>query len=531
MKIKHLFFVLLLFMLVGCGARFDYEIDINTNNETIKLNITMNIDENDYEYIKGGRKKIISIINNSIPKYMKYSISETNSNKFVFQINFQNYDDYKEIYKKVSGVDSKSIFEEPKTTNKTPFHLHQHIEMKDDLSVFMKWLKDAIIKANIVSKENQSNLIESQNFTYKFNEKYTAMSDEHIFEDEVEIQLKDIRVNAIISKGQLLDVDISFLINEKFENKFAENFNNYLKTKEINYELKTESIVWEEETYICKTISLKKIDLNNEKDLMKLNKLFGEEFAEIIYTNEDVSDFFKKKSQQNIHITLNFRKLFELEQSKNAEVTIDLVDTHINKESYPNNMVEMPYKTVVEDNERFDISLYTTVENYKFTSIILTILIVAVLLVLSYKFIYKRLIENIFDIRNIELFIKRLFFVKDINIKNMIIEENQSFIKIKNISKIDMDYILRTDMLKLCLALWIVFIVLLNIDQMFLAIVVFFIAMILVYVNIILYKTLTIEIELSSGKKYYLTLDENDKTRKLYLDLLKHINEDKNINK
>ena len=50
-------------------------------------------------------------------------------------------------------------------------------------------------------------------------------------------------------------------------------------------------------------------------------------------------------------------------------------------------------------------------------------------------------------------------------------------------------------------------------------------------VNIILYKTLTIEIELSSGKKYYLTLDENDKTRKLYLDLLKHINEDKNINK
>ncbi len=113
----------------------------------------------------------------------------------------------------------------------------------------------------------------------------------------------------------------------------------------------------------------------------------------------------------------------------------------------------------------------------------------------------------------------------------MIIEENQSFIKIKNISKIEMDYILRTDMLKLCLALWIGFIVLLNIDQMFLAIVVFFIAMILVYVNIILYKTLTIEIELSSGKKYYLTLDENDKTRKLYLDLLKHINEDKNINK
>ena len=76
MKIKHLFFVLLLFMLVGCGARFDYEIDINTNNETIKLDITMNIDENDYEYIKGGRKKIISIINNSIPKYMKYSIRD-----------------------------------------------------------------------------------------------------------------------------------------------------------------------------------------------------------------------------------------------------------------------------------------------------------------------------------------------------------------------------------------------------------------------------------------------------------------------
>lgn len=76
---------------------------------------------------------------------------------------------------------------------------------------------------------------------------------------------------------------------------------------------------------------------------------------------------------------------------------------------------------------------------------------------------------------------------------------------------------------KPCLFLWIAFVILLEVNQIGFSIVTCFIAGGMTVLNIILYQTPTIEIELSSGKNYYMSIYEKEKTMNLYYDLLKKV--------
>lgn len=523
---KHIIFIMLLFITLGCGARLDYNVDVDTNSESIKLDIIMNIEEADYEHIQGGRKKLISIIDDSIPEYMKYSIDESKPNEFLFTIDFKSYDDYRDTYKKVAGVDSKSVFEEPSGSKNAPFHLRQHIEMKDDLTVFLNWLKTDLSNIDVISKEDQSNLISSENFVYSFNGESTISSDEAMFDDETEIQLKDIRIHTVVKEGKTLDFSLSFLINEKSEKQFADNFNGYLKSKQLRYESKVETVKKNKDTYICRTLELKNLNLNDEKDLSKLNKLFGTDFSEITYMYEDFSNLFKEKAKQNIMIDLDLENLFQLQQDKDVEVTLELNGTALDQDNELNNDLKMPYKTKIQNNDNFHISLHTVVESYRMIPIISVISITLIILFILYKYITRHGIKKVIEmenIRSIKQMIQKLYFIEEVYVRNEIIEGKQFFIKIKNISKIDVGNKIRMTVFKPCLFLWIAFVILLEVNQIGFSIVTCFIAGGMTVLNIILYQTPTIEIELSSGKNYYMSIYEKEKTMNLYYDLLKKV--------
>lgn len=528
---KRIIFIMLLFITLGCGARLDYNVNVDTNSESIKLDIIMNIEEADYEHIQGGRKKLISIIDDSIPEYMKYSIDESKPNEFLFTIDFKSYDDYRDTYKKVAGVDSKSVFEEPSGSKNAPFHLRQHIEMKDDLTVFLNWLKTDLSNIDVISKEDQSNLISSENFVYSFNGESTISSDEAMFDDETEIQLKDIRIHTVVKEGKTLDFSLSFLINEKSEKQFADNFNGYLKSKQLRYESKVETVKKNKDTYICRTLELKNLNLNDEKDLSKLNKLFGTDFSEITYMYEDFSNLFKEKAKQNIMIDLDLENLFQLQQNKDVEVTLELNGTALDQDNELNNDLKMPYKTKIQNNDNFHISLHTVVESYRMIPIISVISITLIILFILYKYITRHGIKKVIEmenIRSIKQMIQKLYFIEEVYVRNEIIEGKQFFIKIKNISKIDVGNKIRMTVFKPCLFLWIAFVILLEVNQIGFSIVTCFIAGGMTVLNIILYQTPTIEIELSSGKNYYMSIYEKEKTMNLYYDLLKKVERNRN---
>ena len=62
-KLKWILGTLLLVLLVGCGAKLDYYVNVDTLNQSIKLEAIIKIEESDYERIDGGRERFISIYN------------------------------------------------------------------------------------------------------------------------------------------------------------------------------------------------------------------------------------------------------------------------------------------------------------------------------------------------------------------------------------------------------------------------------------------------------------------------------------
>ena len=93
-KIKYAILVLILLLLVGCGANVDYRIDVNTEAKSIQIRTSLEVDESDYKYIKGGRDELVSIMQKEKPDNLEFDVDKDNENKFIFTFTFISYDDY-----------------------------------------------------------------------------------------------------------------------------------------------------------------------------------------------------------------------------------------------------------------------------------------------------------------------------------------------------------------------------------------------------------------------------------------------------
>lgn len=534
--IKKLLFVAVFVLLVGCGANVNYNVDVNTKNKTIKIDTILEIDESDYSYIKGGREKLISIMENKKPDEMSFEIDQENENRFIFSTKFNDYNDYLIKYKKITGSESISQFNIVDYSKETPFQSYQNIKIEDDLSHLLDWLKESIINEKVVDSENISSLIHSQNyefvfddenvFSYQYDKEYTAQSF---------IDITQITVNINIKKDNNIDFLMSIILDEKKVGNFTENFISYIKQKDVDLNLYQEQIIYKDIPSIKYNIELKNIDLSDEKSRKNLNTVFGENFNHSFSKNFKESTIFKDDYQQSVDLQFDFNTLFDIDYLYPIAVTVDLDKVELDKNKHPSEF-KLPVVTENLKNGNYQYTIYVVYTSYKFIAFASISVFILIIVLGIYKFGYKKILKKINNILNLcykktFVLLEKYLFENEFEIHDSIIKGNSFIIQINNINKIyyGREYEAISYLLK-CLVGLLIGIILLNTSLInpIIGWGTLVCSLIVMIISFIKYKTKAIHLRLVSGKQYSFYFKDDIIALKIYNQLLNVMENEKN---
>ena len=381
-KIKYAILVLILLLLVGCGANVDYRIDVNTEAKSIQIRTSLEVDESDYKYIKGGRDELVSIMQKEKPDNLEFDVDKDNENKFIFTFTFISYDDYLSQYKSITGETSSSTFDIGEYSKESPFQTYQNIKFEDDLSHLLNWLKEALLNSGSIDSEHKDSLIHNQNYQFLFDgQKYNSYSYQQEYEGKSIIPITQNNVKIIIKKENQINFYMSLIIAKDKVGEFTENLSSFMKERNVN--LQYEEVVYNDISCMKYDIQMSNIDLSHEDSLMTFNSVFGEGFGYGNSKSVEKSSFIKDDYQQTLNLQLNFHSLFGLEKIHPVEIVVDVDGVSLAEGETIHQNTEMPL-TVQELNDGyFNISLNTTYTSYRFITFVALFLIIAIIIAVT----------------------------------------------------------------------------------------------------------------------------------------------------
>lgn len=522
-KIKHLIVFLVIFLLIGCGVDINYNVDVDTNKRSMKIDILLKVQESDYEKISGGKEKIISIIQEQKPKDIEFSIDE-NTGDLKFILEFNSYEDYKSKFKSITGTESESVFKVEEFSSKSPFVAYQDIQLEDSLSDLLNWLKTALVNSGTISAEDAEKMIRQEQYRYKFNDKdtlYTYGENEYQERSLLDITLN--KINIVIKKDGLIDFDVDVIIEKAKLGDFTDNFNKFLKNKKVDINYEKKEITYHEKKCMNYSIKIKDIDLNDSKSFEQINTVFGNNFSTFEVKNEESSSLLKNEFDQSLNIRFDFMEFFNRENIDPVNITVDLDGVKLNSEKMEGKDIKIPYETSTLDNGgQFYLPLHTTYSSFKYYVLIIFLILIGSGVLLLKKFGPKKLVHNILEFMNpaIDKF-RRLMMVntfeKEFEIQDSLIIGKDFIIQVSNIGKID--YGKRLDIgesiikwFGVCLLCIPIF----RFGQESLAIILLIISLLPIYSLIIKYRLKALNIELVSGKIYSFVFEEETKAIEMY---------------
>lgn len=234
-KFAYIIFIIILLLITGCGAKINYQVDVDTEERTIQINTSLEVDESDYQYIKGGRDKLLSVMQKEKPDHLEFSVDRDNENRFLFSFNFKSYDDYLSKYKSITGESSKSTFEVGEYSKESPFQAYQNIKFEDDLSNLLNWLEEALINSGSVENEHKDSLVNNQNYEFIFDDQsYSSISYQHEYEGKSIIPITKNNMKVVLKKENRVDFLMSLYIDMDKVGDLTDNLSSYMKERGIN---------------------------------------------------------------------------------------------------------------------------------------------------------------------------------------------------------------------------------------------------------------------------------------------------------
>ncbi len=535
-KLKWILGTLLLVLLVGCGAKLDYYVNVDTLNQSIKLEAIIKIEESDYEHIDGGRERFISVVNDYKPKEFEFIIDEKDQNEYKFVLNFSNYEDYLSKYQLLTGMESKSTFEVIEYSAESPFKAYQNIKIEDDASKMFDWLKEALVTSGSVSEEYREKLINSQNYHYTFDNKdQYSYSGKSSYKTESIVDIIQNEIEIIIKKNNKLDFKFGFIIDKENYASFTDNFSTFINNHEIDLQYDFEELMYNDKSCMKYNIQLKDIDLNNETSSKTINNIFGDNFCTLISTSTMKSSAIKNIYFQYLDLQLHFSSLFNIGKINPAQVTIDLDGVAVDKDKGDSSSIEIPFTVDTSQSYgNFHVSLNTKYETIKYPLIIGLILFIVVVLAGIGKFGTKTIWEKIKNISKLlyaKLYVQlqKYIFEKEFDIKDQLVIGSSFIIQIKNIDKVH--YGKKKTILNLiykCIALLLISSVLNKIGLIIVSYIVMIVLITALALLIIIYRKNALHIELISGREYSFIFENKQQAIEQYkklLEIIEKINE------
>lgn len=537
-KFAHIIFIIILFLITGCGAKINYQVDVDTEEKTIQINTSLEVDESDYKYIKGGREKLLSIMQKEKPDNLEFTVDRDNENKFLFMFTFKSYDDYLSKYKSITGESSNSTFIVGEYSRESPFQAYQKIKFNDDLSNLLNWLEEALINSGSVENEHKNSLVNNQNYEFIFDDQsYSSMSYQHEYEGKSIIPIIKNNIKVILKKENQVDFLMSLYIDMDKVGDLTDNLSSYMKERGIK--LRHEEVECDDKTCIKYDIQMNNLDLSSEESFTNLNSVFGEGFGYGHSESVEKNSFIKDDYQQTLNLALNFHSLFGLEITHPVEIVIDVDGVSLDEEQAASENIEMPLTITELDDGRINVNFITTYTSYHFITITTFFLIIVVVIGCLWKYGLKKVYYQILDMVQIgyqKLFhMNRHHFSKDgLTIKSNVITGKSFTIQISNINKIHYGY--QRDIIAfLYKYMGMAFVG--GILQMFndfkiIGYTLIIIAVLLATIELKRCFTKALYIKLASGKEYSIVFEEQDKAVKIYhklLDIVEKLNEQEDL--
>lgn len=525
-KIKYAILVLILLLLVGCGANVDYRIDVNTEAKSIQIRTSLEVDESDYKYIKGGRDELISIMQKEKPDNLEFDVDKDNENKFIFTFTFISYDDYLSQYKSITGETSSSTFDIGEYSKESPFQTYQNIKFEDDLSHLLNWLKEALLNSGSIDSEHKDSLIHNQNYQFLFDgQKYNSYSYQQEYEGKSIIPITQNNVKIIIKKENQINFYMSLIIAKDKVGEFTENLSSFMKERNVN--LQYEEVVYNDIACMKYEIQMNNIDLSQEGSLVRLNSVFGEGFCSGHSDSIEKSSFIKDDYQQTLNLQLNFHSLFGLEKIHPVEIVVDVDGVSLDEEKTVHQNIEMPL-TIQELNDGyFNISLNTMYTSYHFITFVALFLIIAIIIGCLWRFGFKKTyhkIQHIVQIgyQKLAQVIGHYFYENELRIEGTLIVGEAFTIQIKNINKIHYgyQYEILSSLYKYAGAAIVGYILQTSNEFKLVGCILLIGAIVLFVIGLIRYRTKVIYMKLTSGKEYSFVFEDHIQAMTMYTELL-----------
>lgn len=525
-KIKYAILVLILLLLVGCGANVDYRIDVNTEAKSIQIRTSLEVDESDYKYIKGGRDELVSIMQKEKPDNLEFDVDKDNENKFIFTFTFISYDDYLSQYKSITGETSSSTFDIGEYSKESPFQTYQNIKFEDDLSRLLNWLKEALLNSGSIDSEHKDSLIHNQNYQFLFDgQKYNSYSYQQEYEGKSIIPITQNNIKIIIKKENQINFYMSLIIAKDKVGEFTENLSSFLKERNVN--LQYEEVVYNDISCMKYDIQMSNIDLSHEDSLMTFNSVFGEGFGYGNSKSVEKSSFIKDDYQQTLNLQLNFHSLFGIEKIHPVEIVVDVDGVSLAEGETIHQNTEMPL-TVQELNDGyFNISLNTTYTSYRFITFVALFLIIAIIIGCLWRFGFKKTyhkIQHIVQIgyQKLAQVIGHYFYENELRIEGTLIVGEAFTIQIKNINKIHYgyQYEILSSLYKYAGAAIVGYILQTSNEFKLVGCILLIGAIVLFVIGLIRYRTKAIYLKLTSGKEYSFVFEDHIQAMTMYTELL-----------
>jgi hypothetical protein len=512
--------------MVGCGASIKYTMDVDTSKEVISLDIALEIAEADYQYISGGRDQLISIINEEKPAELDFILLDDEPNKYTFRLYFNSYEEYRRIYHSITGEQSKSVFNIEGFSNISPFLAQQEIELTDDLTMLLDWLKDALINSDAIASENYDNMIQSENHYYTFNGEKRFPNNKYIGSTYIEIE--QVYANILVKNANVIDFSLDMFIEDGSTTNFTEDFEQYLNDRNVDIVYHHDIVDYKSKDYNNYRIELLDIDLNSTKSIENINTVFGDGFCTIISSQIKESTIFNTVYNQYLNLELNVNSLFNLDSTIPAEVNIELEKVNLNKEYHTSDIL---LGGLVE-NGYYSTSVYTTYNTIKYPVIyaIVTTLLLVVILILKYgvnrtyltikrimKMGYRLIYDSVFDC--------------DFELKDSVIVGSHFIIDINNISKVEYGRKFE-EIYKISISI----ILLILCFPMYKRLSKFFVCIIFIAICMytaicyVKYRTKSLHIELTSKKEYSFVFEDKEKGQSTFIKLNELLNKEEQFN-
>ena len=233
--------VLLIALLVGCGAEVSTVMNISTENGSFEgsRDIELLIDNDDLSSVTGGMTGLETVLTENLPADLTYVISypsETQS-KITFTLTFSSLEDYTTKITNLLNANAENtivpeiVFQQSKTLFREGLEFTENFQSFD----LIRWYFNALITADIIS-ESSSNWYELASDTLIV-DGVTLDTYGHKFDyDEVQERfLDDCSVETVMNTNGTFDRTITFQASEytleKLEaaNDITDDFDTYMK--------------------------------------------------------------------------------------------------------------------------------------------------------------------------------------------------------------------------------------------------------------------------------------------------------------